>query len=233
MDNLSIYKKFAEVPIEAQKKINGGRMSGKTDINPMFRIKALTEMFGPCGMGWYYEITEKRLEKGTDEISAFVDINLYVKYDGEWSKPIQGTGGNSFVAKEKNGLYQSDECFKMALTDALSVACKALGIGALVYWELDSTKYDIKEDKITEELSKCKTLAEITAIYNREKAVTKDLNGLVQKCSEQKKAIEVTPDKLNWEEVKAKLQSGILIDDIRKEYYISDANVELLMSEAI
>lgn len=30
----------------------------------------------------------------------------------------------------------------MALTDAISVACKALGIGADVYWDKDSTKYN-------------------------------------------------------------------------------------------
>ena len=46
-----------------------------------------------------------------------------------------------FVAKESNGPYVSDECYKMATTDAISVACKALGIGADVYWEADSTKY--------------------------------------------------------------------------------------------
>lgn len=46
-----------------------------------------------------------------------------------------------FVAKERNGLYTSDECFKMALTDAISVAAKALGIGADVYWQADATKY--------------------------------------------------------------------------------------------
>ena len=46
------------------------------------------------------------------------------------------------MAKEKNGPYTSDECFKMALTDAISVACKALGFGADVYWEADRSKYD-------------------------------------------------------------------------------------------
>ena len=46
------------------------------------------------------------------------------------------------MTNEKNGLYTSDECFKMALTDAISVACKALGIGADVYWDKDSTKYN-------------------------------------------------------------------------------------------
>lgn len=46
-----------------------------------------------------------------------------------------------FVSLEKNGLHTSDECFKMALTDAISVACKALGIGADIYWERDTDKY--------------------------------------------------------------------------------------------
>jgi len=59
--------------------------------------------------------------------------------------PISGTGGSMFVAKEKNGFYVSDECYKMATTDAISVACKQLGIGADVYWQADKTKYDKTE----------------------------------------------------------------------------------------
>ncbi len=70
-----------------------------------------------------------------------VDIELYVNYkqplgleEDLWSKAIEGSGGSSFISNEKNGLYTSDECFKMAYTDALSVACKSLGMGADVYW---------------------------------------------------------------------------------------------------
>ena len=75
-------------------------------------------------------------------MSAFCNINLYVKNGEDWSKPIQGTGGSSYISKEKNGPYTSDECFKMALTDAISVACKALGFAADVYWDADTTKYN-------------------------------------------------------------------------------------------
>ena len=46
-----------------------------------------------------------------------------------------------FVELQRSGAYVSDECFKMATTDAISVACKQLGIGADVYWEKDETKY--------------------------------------------------------------------------------------------
>ena len=144
MGNLDIYEKVRVVPNDAKKPIQGGRLKGKTDINPMWRIKALTEQFGPCGIGWYYKPIKKWTEEYGDEICAFVDIELYIKVNGEWSMPISGTGGNMLAQKEKSGIYVSDECFKMATTDALSVACKQLGIGADVYWSEDRTKYDAK-----------------------------------------------------------------------------------------
>jgi hypothetical protein len=50
-----------------------------------------------------------------------------------------------FVTKESKGLRTSDECFKMALTDAISVSCKALGIGSDVYWNKDKTKYETEK----------------------------------------------------------------------------------------
>lgn len=148
MDNLTIYNEVRNVPDSAKRRIEAGRLKGKTDINPMWRIKALTEKFGPCGFGWKYVITDKRLEQGANgEVAAFLDIDLFVKADGVWSDAIPGTGGSAFVAKEKNGPYTSDECFKMALTDAISVACKALGFGADVYWDADKSKYDKPENK--------------------------------------------------------------------------------------
>lgn len=147
-NNLRIYEAARTVPASATKEIAGGRLKGMTDINPMWRIKKLTELFGPCGIGWKYEVTRQELQPGANgEIAAFVNINLYIKKDGEWSEPIPGTGGSMFVAKEKTGLYTSDECYKMALTDAISVACKALGFGADVYWKADRTKYDRAKDK--------------------------------------------------------------------------------------
>lgn len=144
MDNLKIFNKTREVPQDCLKEIKGGRLNGMTDINPMWRIEKLTEIFGVCGFGWYFEITKQWSELGSDGvISTFMNINLFIKDPDtqEWSKPIQGTGGSSFVSKEKNGLYTSDECYKMALTDAISVACKSLGFGANVYYGQINTKY--------------------------------------------------------------------------------------------
>jgi hypothetical protein len=141
-NNLIIYDRVRSVPDNAKKPIKGGRLKGMTDISPMWRIKKLTEEFGPCGFGWKYTLDGQWSQDGADgAVMAFCNINLYIKKDGEWSEAIPGTGGAMLVAKESGGLYSSDEAFKMALTDALSVACKAIGMGADVYWDKDS-KYD-------------------------------------------------------------------------------------------
>ena len=200
MENLEIYNKLKEVPEEAQKKITGGRLNGMTDIKPMWRIEKLTEVFGICGIGWKTKIKNKEILEGANgEKIAIVDIDLYVKIDGEWSEAIEGTGGSSFVTNETKGLYTSDECFKMAYTDAISVACKSLGMGADIYW--GDSKYNKQQEITTKEQAEQykinfgkhagKTIKEIVEnekdyanwLYNNEKTdpiIKKCLNFMLQ-----------------------------------------------------
>ena len=147
MDNMELFKKFEKTADEAKKPIEAGRLKGFTDINPMWRFKRLTEVFGPVGIGWKFVITDKQIVPGADGVvSAFVDILLFYKHSGEWSEGIPGTGGSSFVAKESKGLYTSDECFKMALSDAIGTACKALGMSADIYFSKDRSKYTATQE---------------------------------------------------------------------------------------
>jgi hypothetical protein len=135
-DKLRFYNRFRKPPEIALKQIKAGRLKGFTDINPQWRIQALTELFGPVGTGWYTEIVEARVDEGADRVMvATVIINLYHWAGEGWSRPVTGIGGSLFVASEKSGLRTSDEAFKMAETDAISVACKKLGIAADVYWQ--------------------------------------------------------------------------------------------------
>lgn len=204
MSNLKLYNAVRSVPENAKKRITGGRLSGMTDINPMWRIKTLTEQFGICGIGWKYVITDKRLEQGANgEIAAFVDIDLYIKIDDEWSEPIPGTGGSMFVAKERNGMYTSDECFKMALTDALSVACKALGFAADVYFEKDRTKYDTQDKKsvLTE-----KQVNRLFAIGNSKGISPEQIKKAIIKDYKKTKAEDLTNEE--YDELCARLESA-------------------------
>lgn len=143
-DNLNLYNKWRTAPENALKPITAGNLKGKSDINPQWRIQVLTETFGPVGFGWYTKIIEHWTDTetigGKLERVAWVRVELYVKVGGEWSAPIEGIGGSKYAGKGR-GDELNDEAFKMAETDAISVACKKLGIAADVYWNSTSTKY--------------------------------------------------------------------------------------------
>ena len=151
MGNLDYYNKLKVVPQQALRQITSGRLRGKHDINPMWRIKAMTEQFGVCGIGWKYVITKQWTETFGSEVKAYCNIDLFIKVNGEWSDAIQGTGGSSEVSMESKGAYVSDECYKMALTDALSVAMKALGVAADVYFEAGKDIIDIDSKYATQD----------------------------------------------------------------------------------
>lgn len=145
-DNMTLWNSWRKVPEEAKKPITAGRLKGMTDINPMWRYKMLTERFGPCGTGWYTDDEQYELHPGgQDQVVVACRLKLYYRdpESGEWSKGVAGQGGSMLVAAETKGLYTNDEAFKMAYTDAVSVACKQLGIGADVYWSRGETKYSL------------------------------------------------------------------------------------------
>ena len=158
-ENLATWEALCRPPADALKRIGGGRLSGMTDINPQWRLQMMTEQFGPIGIGWYYEALDRWTEQGAPlpsvkptelgELMCFVSINLYVMIEGQWSKPIYGVGGSKLIEKEKDHFYNSDEGYKMATTDALSVAMKELGVAADIYKGLwDGSKYRYIEPEL-------------------------------------------------------------------------------------
>jgi hypothetical protein len=140
---MAVWSAVARPPATALKEIKGGRLAGMTDVNPQWRYQAMTEQFGMCGVGWRYAIDRLWTEAGVDEeVLAFAQVSVSVRVGAGWSEPIVGVGGNHLVTKESRGLRNNDECWKMAVTDALSVSLKMLGVAADVYagrW--DGSKY--------------------------------------------------------------------------------------------
>lgn len=149
LQNMRFYSRVMNTPKEAQKSFNNGSFSG-TDINPMYRIQRLTELFGPVGFGWWTKNVTYKFEacETTKEVHVFCELELYVR-DPETlqvSEPIYGIGGNTYLAQRKSGAKASDEAMKMAYTDALGIACKALGIGHDIWYANDRTKYTMYND---------------------------------------------------------------------------------------
>lgn len=146
-DNLMIWEDMRAVPETARRRIQGGHLNGKTDINPVWRLKMLTEKFGPVGFGWNVREVERWTNECAGEVGAFVKVELRVHLGDAWSEPIEGTGGSKLCGKGR-GEGINDEAWKMATTDAISVACKSLGMAADIYYEKDAawgSKYDPRE----------------------------------------------------------------------------------------
>lgn len=143
---LDLWNGWRHVAPGMLKEIKGGNLNGKSDINPLWRYEALTAAFGPVGIGWNVKEVERWTNECAGEVAAFVKVHLRIKYAGEWSEPIEGTGGSKLCGKGR-GDGINDEAWKMATTDAISVACKSLGIAADVYYGQQSHKdSDQKKD---------------------------------------------------------------------------------------
>lgn len=142
--NLRFYNQGRTVPANALKPIKAGRLKGMSDINPMWRMKRLTEIFGPVGFGWKYTIDRQWVEPYGQEVKVFCNISLFVRdpETKEWSDAIPGVGGSAVVSVESKGPYVNDEAYKMALTDALSIAMKPLGIGADIWYGENATGHN-------------------------------------------------------------------------------------------
>lgn len=197
MDNLNYWNAMRSVPAEALKKIEAGKLRGKSDINPVWRLKTLTEQFGLCGIGWkianckyWLEIADV-VDNGAvkREVCAFCSLDLHVKVDGQWSDAIPGIGGSK-IAGTGYGKEANDECYKMAQTDAISVAAKMLGVAADVYFEKDKTKYATQEQvatqpaqptlrqelnvEVIEKINKCNTRDELRLLMEIEPIISQN-----------------------------------------------------------
>ena len=222
MENLELYNAFAGVPENAKKPIQAGKLKGKTDINPMWRIKTLTAAFGPCGFGWTTKITEHWIEREGGESSAWVRLELRVKVDGQWSEPIEGIGGSKQFGKgQGDGI--NDEAFKMAETDAISVACKKLGMGADVYWQANETKYSRAVDTTATRAKEAPAKAEIKKekrTITRAMVVSGNVQELVDWVA---KRVDVTTGELSDTVLSQVLNGYIWDDDKTFEHLISVA----------
>lgn len=145
MNAIEIYESLSQPPASALREIEEGTLKGKTDINPQWRYKAMTEKFGLVGCGWKYEIRKLWTEKGAgNEVLAFAEVAVFVRdpETKEWSDAIVGIGGSKLINDFSRGAKSNDEGYKMAVTDAFSTSLKMLGVAADIYagrW--DGSKY--------------------------------------------------------------------------------------------
>lgn len=138
-DNTSLWNELRSTPPEYTKEFKkAGGFSGKS-IDPVYRIRRLTERFGPCGKGWGFVQEDQWSDAGSGAYIVYVRGHLWYMLDGERYQTCSHTGGTDTSRTP-------DEAYKMAETDALGKCCVDIGLAVDVYMgEHDGDKYQVPE----------------------------------------------------------------------------------------
>lgn len=125
-DNLSLWNELA--PVNKEHIKNYKSRGNLTTVDPQWRLKRLTEMFGPVGDGWGYKI----LERWSEMECAFVRLSVWY-YDPDSDKE---EGHENWTGEQIGGTLFAgapDDAYKSSITDALGKCASQIGVAADVY----------------------------------------------------------------------------------------------------
>lgn len=146
-----------------------------TSLNGTAMIMKATEVFGPAGFGFGWDVVEERFDKGAEifvgevekraslgfELNHTVKILFWAKIDGVRGEFHQ-YGCTPYLYKSKYGTTTDGEAPKKSLTDAIKKSLSMLGFSADVFLGLfDDREYvqnlqeeqavELAEDRVAEE----------------------------------------------------------------------------------
>ena len=117
-----------------------------TSLNGTAMIMKATEVFGPAGIGFGWNVVEERFDKGAEmfsgegdkrvslghELNHTVKITFWFVLDGKRGE-IEQYGCTQYLYKSKYGTTTDGEAPKKSLTDAIKKALSMLGFSADVF----------------------------------------------------------------------------------------------------
>ena len=130
-DNKRYWDQLKKTDPKYTKRINKG-FGEITTIDPQWQIGKMTEVFGPVGIGWAYNVKYTY----TDQL-VFAEVSVWTGNNQEFYGPVCS------VQKlwRKTGALD-DEAPKKAMTDAMTKALSHLGVSADVFLGMfDNSKY--------------------------------------------------------------------------------------------
>jgi len=136
-------------PKQTKKFKRPGGFEG-TAINATYQVKRATELWGPIGGDWGYEIVGegilngKLLSTGEPEQIHRIVLEVYSPNPQNPDSPrkVKHYGMTTFVGENKRGVFTDEDAPKKSLTDALTKALSMWGFSADVHMGLfDDNKY--------------------------------------------------------------------------------------------
>lgn len=140
-DNLAIWERFADIDPKFTKPITG-RDYGGTSPNPQYVIRCLTELFGPVGKGFGWNIAAEDFKEMGGTYLHWCRIRFWWKdEDGVHSVEEYGQTKAAYVTS-KGTMRVDEDAPKKSLTDAIIKGASHIGVAANIFlgrW--DDQKY--------------------------------------------------------------------------------------------
>ncbi|MFP2239919.1 exodeoxyribonuclease VIII [Pseudescherichia vulneris] len=166
-DNMEIWRRVMRTDPRYTKDLAGAGFEG-TSINAEYMVMRATEIFGPIGTGWGFEVMEDRMLPGAPMSEAIyedkkfvgnrllrdgdgtliteenhsIKIKFWYAIEGDIRGEVEAYGATKYLYKTKHGITCDGEAQKKSLTDAIKKALSLLGFSADVWLGLyDKAEY--------------------------------------------------------------------------------------------
>lgn len=185
-DNLSIWKRVQRTDARFTKPLEGMGFAG-TSINSNYMFMRATEIFGPIGEGWGYEVLEEKLIDGKPLVepvlneqnkqvatrflrdgdgSLFCEQNHSIKIrfwyiiECETRGEFESYGATPYRYQTNYGMKVDGEAIKKSLTDAIKKALSMLGFSSDVFMGMHDNPEYVASNKLEYEIKAATDSAE-------------------------------------------------------------------------
>ncbi|NBM55825.1 hypothetical protein GWI68_13825 [Proteus sp. G2669] len=185
-NNLHIWKRVQRTDPRFTKPLEGVGFAG-TSINSNYMIMRATEIFGPIGEGWSYEVIEEKLVPGNpltervfDENNKQIGVRFLrdgdgsLKYEENHSIKIkfwyitekgkkaefESYGATPYRYMTTRGMKSDPEAIKKSLTDAIKKALSMLGFSSDVFMGMHDNAEYLASNKLEFEIKNASEKAE-------------------------------------------------------------------------
>jgi hypothetical protein len=218
-ENMRIWNVLGKTdPAHTKQFTRAGGFKG-TAVKPMWTNLKMTELFGPCGIGWGQTEPIFQTIPTDGEILVYCTVGLWYMDGRAKCGPVFGVGGDKVLTQifekdrqgnkikdEETGRFRTypqtdDEAFKKAYTDAISNAMKFIGVAADVHMGMfDDNKY---VQAVRQEFADEQKAAVVAEVERQKAAFTPTPGAAAMTLAE-----TLMPPELDWSYQKT---TGILI----------------------
>jgi hypothetical protein len=158
--NMVLWEKVAQTNPKNTKTVKLGRTF--TAIDPYSQIREATQVFGPAGVGWGWEV-KRLVHLPTQEMGVLIRL-----WHGSKEQVIEQWGQAGYYL-DRDQKRKDEDCFKKATTDAITKCLSYLGFNADVFTgQFDDNKYVAKMRQEFEKRERVKAVASSAAAANCE-----------------------------------------------------------------